>query len=68
MVSTTHTVTNITNHQLLTITIILNNGFLYCVLGHISLGFIGFNKPPIEGNFMMVSIVFFLAGLLKNIS
>ncbi len=26
-----------------------NNGFL-CVLGHIPLGCIGFNKPPIEGD------------------
>lgn len=41
MVSITNT---ITNHQLLTIF------FFFSVLGHISLGFIGFNKPPIEGD------------------
>ncbi len=46
MVSTTNT---ITNHQLLTIKAILKN--VYCsVLGHIPLGFISFNKSPIEGN------------------
>ncbi len=43
MVSTT---TTITNHQLLTIKTIKNG----TVLGHIPLGFIGFNKPPIEGD------------------
>ncbi len=42
-------ITKITNHQLLTIKTI-KNGFLYCVLGHVPLGFIGFNKPPIEGD------------------
>ncbi len=49
MVSTTKTITNITIHQILTIKTI-KNGFLWCVLGHIPLGFNGFNKPPIESN------------------
>ncbi len=43
MVSTTNT---ITNHQLLTI----KDGFLQCALGHVTLGLISFNKPPIEGD------------------
>ncbi len=28
----------------------IKNGVLLCVLGHIPLGFNGFNKPPIEGD------------------
>ncbi len=31
-----------------TINLTIKNGFLYCVLGHIPLGCVGFNKPPME--------------------
>ncbi len=47
MVFTTITITNITNHQLLTIKTIKKHG---TYLGHIPLGFIGFIKPPTEGD------------------
>ncbi len=49
MVSTTNTITNITNHQLLTIKTIKKMFSVVC-FGHIPLGIIGFNKPPIEGD------------------
>ncbi len=49
IVSTTNTIKNITNHQLLTNKTSTFNGF-YCVLGHIPLRFNGFNKPPIQDN------------------
>ncbi len=39
-----------TNHQLLTIKTIKKWFPVVCVLGHIALGFISFNKPQIEGD------------------
>ncbi len=48
MVSTKNAITNITNHQLLTIKTITK--WFPVVFWDIPLGFSGFNKPPIEGD------------------
>ncbi len=55
LVSITNTITNITNHQLLTIkTIHFFSVVCYCY----PFGFIGFNKPPIEGDLLDTHITF----------